>query len=84
MSGKKANMPKMPHGPMGGAMSGEKAKDFKGTVKKLLAYMKKDLAVMIIAFVLAIGGVVATITVPDILGGATDTLMTGVDRKSVV
>lgn len=83
MSGKKANMPKMPHGPMGGAMSGEKAKDFKGTVKKLLAYMKKDLAVMIIAFVLAIGGVVATITVPDILGGATDTLMTGVIQKSV-
>ena len=28
-----------PHGPGGGMMPGEKAKDFKGTIGKLLAYM---------------------------------------------
>jgi len=72
------------HGPMGGRMmSGEKAKDFKGTAKKLLRYMRKDLAVLIVAFLLAIGGVIATITVPDIMGNATDILMTGVIQKTV-
>ncbi len=55
-------------GPMGGRkMMGEKAKDFKGTSVKLLRYMRNDLLVIIIAFILAIGGVVATITVPDVL-----------------
>lgn len=78
----------MPKGPMGGgrhgvAMSFEKAKDFKGTIKKLLKYMRKDLIVMIVAFILAIGGVIATITLPDILGNATDTLVVGVMQKTV-
>lgn len=77
----------IPRGPMGGRgrvpMSFEKAKDFKGTAKKLLKYMRKDLVVMIIAFVLAIGGVIATITLPDILGNATDTLVVGVMQKTV-
>lgn len=84
MSGNKsAHRP--PHGPMGGGrgMRVEKAKDFKGTAKKLFAYMKKDMLVIIIAFILAVGGVVATITVPDILGGATDTLMTGAVQKTI-
>jgi len=84
MSGNKsAHRP--PHGPMGGGrgMRVEKAKDFKGTAKKLFEYMKKDMLVIIIAFILAVGGVVATITVPDILGGATDTLMTGALQKTI-
>lgn len=84
MSGNKsAHRP--PRGPMGGGrgMRVEKAKDFKGTTKKLFAYMKKDMLVIIIAFILAVGGVVATITVPDILGGATDTLMTGALQKTI-
>lgn len=84
MSGNKsAHRP--PHGSMGGGrgMRVEKAKDFKGTAKKLFAYMKKDMLVIIIAFILAVGGVVATITVPDILGGATDTLMTGALQKTI-
>lgn len=75
------------HGPMGGRgrmpMGVEKAKDFKGTAKKLLKYMRKDVVIMIIAFILAIGGVIATITLPDILGNATDTLVVGVMQKSV-
>ena len=84
MSGNKSAQ-RPPHGPMGGGrgMRVEKAKDFKGTAKKLFAYMKKDMLVIIIAFILAVGGVVATITVPDILGGATDTLMTGALQKTI-
>lgn len=70
--------------PMGGrGMQSERAKNFKGTLKKLFKYMKKDVPVLIIAFALAIGGVIATITVPDILGGATDTLVTGAMQKTV-
>ncbi len=77
--------PRQMQGPMGkggGMHQVEKAKNFKGTVKKLCRYMKRDLAVIIIAFVLAIGGVIATITVPDILGGATDTLVVGAMQKT--
>lgn len=72
------------HPPMDGRhMSGEKAKDFKGTSSKLLKYMRKDLVVIIIAFVLAIGGVVATVTTPDILSEATDVLVVGAMKKTV-
>ncbi|MDE6372438.1 MAG: hypothetical protein K2L61_02730, partial [Clostridia bacterium] len=71
-------------GPMGGRrMTGEKAKDFKGTSAKLMRYMRSDLVVIIIAFILAIGGVVATITVPDVLSGATDILVEGAMKKTV-
>lgn len=80
---------KMPRPPMGGgrgphmAMSFEKAGDFKGTVKKLLRYMRKDLVLMIVSFILAIGGVIATITIPDILGNATDALVVGAMQKTI-
>lgn len=71
-------------GPGGGAMMpGESAKDFKGTLKKTIKYMRKDLVIIIIAFILAIGGVIATLVVPDFLGGATDELMSGTIAKSV-
>ena len=85
MKDNKVKTPKAPRGPMGGGrgMHVEKAKDFKGTSKKLLNYMKKDMLTIVIAFLLAIGGVVATITVPDILGGATDTLVSGALQKTV-
>ena len=85
MKDNNARPKKMPRGPMGGGrgMQVEKAKDFKGTAKKLLNYMKRDMVIIIIAFLLAIGGVVATITVPDILGGATDTLVSGALQKTV-
>ena len=83
-----SNQSRPPKRPMrrpmgGGRMMGEKAKDFKGTFAKLLKYMRRDLLVIIIAFILAIGGVVATITVPDVLSGATDILVEGAMQKTV-
>ena len=72
-----------PGGPHGGGMPGEKPKEFKKTLFKTLRYMRKNLVAIIIAFILAIGGVVATILVPDIMGQATDELMTGVLRKQI-
>ncbi len=81
-----SNQARPPKGPMGVGMrmgGGEKAKDFKGTSAKLLKYMRSDILVIIIAFILAIGGVVATITVPDVLSGATDVLVEGAMKKTV-
>ena len=70
------------HGPGGAAVPGEKAKDFFGTLKKTVRYMRKDLAIIITAFVLAIGSVIATLLVPDILGGATDELLAATMSKT--
>lgn len=70
------------HGPGGAAVPGEKAKDFFGTLKKTVRYMRKDVAVIITAFILAVFSVVATLLVPDILGGATDELLAGTMSKT--
>lgn len=67
----------MRHGP--GAMAvGEKAKDFKGAMKKLLAYMRRYLPSIVIALLCAVGGAVFSIFGPKILGQATTKLFEGV------
>ena len=67
----------MRHGP--GAMAvGEKAKDFKGTMKKLLAYMRRYLPRIVLALLCAVGGTVFSIFGPKILGQATTKLFEGV------
>ncbi|WP_270913592.1 ABC transporter ATP-binding protein [Allofournierella sp. CML151] len=67
----------MRHGP--GAMAvGEKAKDFKGTMKKLLAYMRRYLPSIVLALLCAVGGTVFSIFGPKILGQATTKLFEGV------
>ena len=67
----------MRHGP--GAMAvGEKAKDFKGTMKKLLAYMRRYLPSIMLALLCAVGGTVFSIFGPKILGQATTKLFEGV------
>lgn len=75
------------HGPMGGPhgamMPGEKPKEFKKTLGKLIRYMRSSLPVVIIAFLLAIGSVVLTLNIPNISGEATDTLIGGVMQKQV-
>lgn len=63
------------HGPPG--MPAEKAKDFRGTAKKLLAYMGKYVYAMIIVAVFAIGGTVFGIYGPRILGSAITELFDG-------
>ena len=72
-------------GPMGGgpmghgmAMPGAKAQDFKGTMKKLIAYLGKYRAVIMIVFVFAIASTAANIAGPKILGEATTKLFEGV------
>ena len=76
-------------GPMGGPMGGpgakgstQKAKDFKGTTKKLISqYMLKYKISLIIVLVFAILSTIFTIVGPKILGNATTEIYNGVISK---
>ena len=65
----------------GAMMKGEKARDFKGTIRKLLAYLKPFRAKIAIVFLFAIGSTVFSIVGPKILGTATTKLFEGVMAK---
>ena len=71
-------------GPMGGPgkKSLEKAKDFKGTTKKLInEYLSKYKIALIIVFIFAIGSTIFTIVGPKILGNATTEIFNGIVNK---
>ncbi|HBL83973.1 MAG: multidrug ABC transporter ATP-binding protein [Clostridiales bacterium GWF2_38_85] len=76
--------PRQQGGPMGGGpgmmmgMPGVKAKDFKGSIAKLVGYLGKHKWLILIVCILAIISTVFTIIGPKILGGATDELFTGI------
>jgi len=71
-----------PGGPGGpGMMMGEKAKDFKGTMKKLISYLSKYKYGFFIVFLFAIGSTVFTIIGPNILGKATTKITEGLISK---
>ena len=68
-------------GPMGGPMMGAptaKARDFKGTMKKLIEYLGEYRGLIIVVFVFAIFSTAASIAGPKILGNATTKLFEGV------
>jgi ATP-binding cassette subfamily B protein len=66
-------------GPMGAMMTqGAKVQDFKGTMKKLIAYLGEYRKAIIIVFVFAIASTAASIYGPKILGEATTILFEGV------
>ncbi|HQF62703.1 MAG TPA: ABC transporter ATP-binding protein [Anaerolineaceae bacterium] len=68
-------------GPMGGPrmmMPGEKARDFKGTMRKLLQFLKPYRASILIVMVFAAFSTVFSIIGPKILGKATTRLFEGV------
>ena len=64
------------HGP-GGMMPGEKARDFKGSMKKLLGYLAPFLPGIVVALVCAAASTVFSIFGPKILGQATTELFNG-------
>ena len=71
-------------GPMGGhgrMMSGEKAKDFKGSMAKLFRYMGRYKFRFILMFIFAVAGTVFSIVGPKILGKATTELFNGLVAK---
>ena len=70
------------HGPGGPMMQGgEKARDFKGTMKKLLKYLSAYKVSMFIVFLFAAVSTVFAIYGPKILGKATTKLFEGVMNK---
>lgn len=69
----------MGHGPMMGA--GEKAKDFKGTVKKLVAYVGNYHIGIIIVMIFAVAGTAFSIVGPKIIGRATTKIFEGLTNK---
>lgn len=66
-------------GPPG--MGGEKAKDFKGTISKLVRYSRKYLPAVIVVMVIAVFSTVFNVVCPKVLGKATTALSEGIMRK---
>jgi ATP-binding cassette subfamily B protein len=86
MSGTEQSKPSetrpMGHGPMGGRgpmgmMPGVKARDFKGSMAKLLGYLGAHKLTILAVFFLAVFSTAFTIIGPKILAGATDALVDG-------
>ncbi len=69
-----------PRGPRGG-MPGEKAKNFKGSMLKLIAYMKKYHVALFFMFLFAVAGTIFNIVGPTILGQATTEIFNGLMLK---
>ena len=73
------------HGPMGGGPGGrgpvEKAKDVKGTTKKLGQRLSCYKIAIIIVMIFAIGSTIFSIVGPKILGNATTEIYTGLMNK---
>ena len=73
--------PPRAHGPMGRMMPGEKAKDFKGTMKKMLSFMGRFKVQIAVVLLFAIGSTVFNIVGPKVLSEATTELFNGIVAK---
>src|SRR5450432_1930506 len=74
-------VPARPMGPMGrgGMVMGvQKARDFNGTIRKLLGYLKTYRLLLVVAVIFAIASTVFTVVGPKIMGLATTKLFEGV------
>lgn len=69
----------MGHGGMGAPV--EKAKDFKGSIRKLMGYLGKYWVGLVFVILFAIGSTIFSIVGPKILGKATTEIFTGVSNK---
>ena len=65
----------------GGMMAGEKAKDFKGTMKNLMGYIKEFRLAIFFVIVFAVGSTIFNIVGPKILGKATTEIFNGLVIK---
>ncbi|MBC2890117.1 ABC transporter ATP-binding protein [Gordonibacter massiliensis (ex Traore et al. 2017)] len=69
------------HGPGHGMMPGEKPKDFKGTLKKMIAFMGRFKVALVVVLVFAIGSTIFNIVGPKVLSTATTELFNGIVAK---
>lgn len=75
-------MPSKKRGSMGrGMMPAEKAKDFKGSIKKMIAYIGKYKAAVVIVMICAVIATVLTVAGPKVMGKATTALAQGLSKK---
>ena len=85
MSNNKTQKPPVMQGPMGRGPGGhgalEKAKDFKGTLKKLIGRLARYKIAVIIVIIFAVGSTIFSIVGPKILGNATTEIYTGLMNK---
>ncbi|QJC50722.1 ABC transporter ATP-binding protein [Paenibacillus albicereus] len=66
-------------GPMGGGMApGDKAKDFRATLRKLAAYCRKYMPIIVLSLVLALAGSALNVIGPDLLRDITDKIQEGI------
>lgn len=72
---------RMGHGPMRGGMPGEKAKDFKGTMVRLLKYAASYRTALAVVIIFAVGSTVFSIIGPKILSQATTEIFNGLVSK---
>jgi len=74
-------------GPMGGGpmmmMKGEKPKDFSGSIRALVGYLRAHYAALLLVFVFAVLSTLFTIAGPMILGRATTILFEGIDFAAI-
>ena len=80
-TGNRAPRHRGPMGGPGGMMHGEKAKDFKGTLRKLLGYMGRYKIAILFVAIFAVGGTTFNILGPKILGKATTEIFEGLVGK---
>ena len=69
------------HGGPGGMMPGEKAKDFKGTSRKILAYIGRYKIAIVLVMICAVAGTVFNIVGPKVLSKATTEIFNGLVSK---
>ncbi len=69
------------HGPAGRMMPGEKPRDFKGTMGKLLRFMGRFKGRIALVVLFAVGSTVFNIVGPKVLSEATTALFDGVTAK---
>lgn len=79
---KKQQMPRRRMGRPGGpGIPVEKAKDFKGSIGKLLAYMGRYKYTVVLVMLLAGGSTILTVLGPKVMGKATTALVEGLTNK---
>ena len=72
--------PRRGHGP-GGMNPGAKARDFKGSVRKLVSYLGHYKLPILVVMIMAVGSTVFNVVGPKVLGEATTTLANGLAAK---
>lgn len=70
-----------PGGPGRGMMPGEKAKDFKGTTRKILSYIGRYKIAIVLVMICAVAGTVFNIVGPKVLSKATTEIFNGLVSK---